>query len=170
MERCNDTKRVLNYCRDALAEINNDDPTGPTWERRWASLIALLRTACETLEREAPAYWDQHMKRPNANVKGRDPRKNWSPDIFGKFIQTDANLFLHEGKLTTGQSAMVGIQGVSCQALVAGQQASPTPSQSMPWTKISYHFNSGHYVDRDPRNIAEEAIEWLQKQIELAEK
>jgi hypothetical protein len=113
MEKCNDTRRILGYCRDALDEVKKDEPTGAIWERRWTSLMALLRTACEILKREAPDWWKKHISAPNASVRGRDPKKRWRPDIFGQFIWTDSNLFLHEGKNTTDQSAIVHLQGTS---------------------------------------------------------
>jgi hypothetical protein len=111
------------------------------------------------------------MKAPNAGVKGRDPRKNWSPDIFGKFILTDSNLFLHEGKLTTGQSAAVFLPGASMQALAGDQQPTPAPpAEASRKATISYHMNSGHYAGCDPRDLANQAIIWLEQQIENAEK
>jgi hypothetical protein len=107
MESCEDTKRIIQYCKDALDEIRTEELTGPLWERRWAALITLLRTACEVLRAEAPNYWQKNMKAPNAAVKGRNSKNEWKPDIFGKFIWTDANLFLHRGISTTGQSLRV---------------------------------------------------------------
>jgi hypothetical protein len=178
MEKCNDTRRILSNCHDALAEIRKDEPTGATWERRWASLMALLRTACLVLEREAPAWWKSQIYAPNAGVKGRDPKKSWSPDIFGQFVWTDSNLFLHEGKHTTGQSAAVPLQGASAQALAGaiglggrGQQPRPEPPPVPPSkAKISYDMNTGRYAGCDPRDVADEAILWLQQQIDGAEK
>ena len=113
------TERLLSYCRSALSEIRNEIPVGALWERRWASLITLLRTACEVLEREAP-LWKDHMKQLNADKKGRDAKKNWEPAIYGKFIYTDANLFLHEGSLSVGQSAMISVPGASVRIIAAG--------------------------------------------------
>ena len=122
MEPCNDTKRILVYCKDAIAEIRNEELTGSLWERHWASLITLLRTACEVLRKEAPAYWRKHMQAPNSKLKGRDEKNNWKPPIFGKFIWTDANLFLHQGIVTVGQSRTVFVQGVRAKASVAGEK------------------------------------------------
>jgi hypothetical protein len=44
------------------------------------------------------------------------------------------------------------------------------PPVSPPKTEIFYHMNTGRYADCDPRDVAEEAILWLQQQIEGAEK
>jgi hypothetical protein len=168
MEKCDVTRRVLEYCRDALDEIKKEEPTGAPWERRWASLMALLRTACETLKRDAPTWWQSKIYAPNAAVKGK---KNWCPDIFGPFIWTDANLFLHEGKLTTGQSAAVPTQGAAAYALAGGQQPPPVPPPApLPKVEISYHMNTGFYAGRDARDVADEAISWLQQQIDGAER
>jgi hypothetical protein len=170
MEHCNDTKRILEYCKEALSEIRTEEPTGAHWVRRWASLMALLRTACAMLEREAPVYWKKYMKTPNAAVKGRDPKKDWKPKIFGKFICTDSNLFLHQGISTTGQSRMVPIQGVSARASVAGEKLEPLPPQTSPPPPItSYHMNTGFYKGKVPQDVAEKAIAWLEKQISIAE-
>lgn len=167
---CHDTRRILAYCRNALDEIRQGEPTGATWERRWASLMALLRTACEMLKREAPEWWNDRMVIANKEVKGRDARNDWKPDIFGKFIWTDSNLFLHQGKLTTGQSVTVFLGGLSVQARVAGQEPPPAPApQPGRKTEIYYHMNVGPYAGHDPRDLAGEAISWLQQQIEGAE-
>jgi hypothetical protein len=105
--------------------------------------MTLLRTACAMLEREAPVYWKKYMKTPNATVKGRDPKKDWKPKIFGKFIWTDANLFLHQGISSTGQSRMVPIQGVSARASAAGEKLEPLLPQTPPPPQItSYHINT----------------------------
>lgn len=170
MELCKITKRVIKYCEEALEELRIEEPTGQRWERRWASLISLLRTACEVLEQEAPSYWHTYMKAPNALVRGRDRGRNWKPDIFGKFIWKDANLFLHEGHLTTGQSIIVSLQGVSVQGVAAGEQVKPLRSpKPVPPPIVSYRMTDGHYQDRDPRDVAHEAIDWLMKQVAIAE-
>jgi hypothetical protein len=170
MEACNDTKRILNYCKETLSEIRSETPTGPLWERRWAAVITLLRTACEVLKREAPDYWKIHMKIPNASVKGRDPEKGWSPQIYGEFICMDANLFLHQGQSRTGQSAIVPLPGAGMQALAAGEVPKPIAPPPPPHAPIiSYHMNSGPYSGRHPLDVAEEAIAWLEEQIGIAE-
>jgi hypothetical protein len=152
MESCADTKRILGYCTDALDEIIEETSTGTLWERRWASLLALLRTACETLRREAPIHWNKHLQTPNTDVKGRDVQKNWKPDIFGKFIWTDANLFLHQGKSKAGQSVTTRITGMSAQASVAGEKVrTQPPPKAAPSSLISYHMNSGPFKNKDPR-------------------
>jgi hypothetical protein len=129
MEPCPRTKRVVNFCKDALAEIRQDPPQGGTWERRWASLIALLRTASETLRSEAKQHWKARMVARNACVKGQrggDAKNDWDPPIYGKFIWGGANLFLHRGLRTSGQSVMVHLEGVSAQALVGSEKPKRT--------------------------------------------
>jgi hypothetical protein len=157
MERCNDTGRILSCCRDALDEIKKDAPTGATWERRWASLMALLRTACEVLKREAPTWWKNQIYAPNAGIKGRDQKKTWSPDIFGSFIWTDSNLFLHEGKHTTGQSLNITLPGASVQALAgalgggSAEQPRPMPPPAPPpKPELSYHTIRSSCCARSP--------------------
>lgn len=171
MMKCDDARRMLSYCYDALNEIKSEKPTGATWERRWASLMALLRTACGTLEREAPDWWRSEMKARNANIRGRDVKKNWKPEIFGKFIWANSNLFLHEGKSTTGQSAMIYLQPAVAYARAAGEPPHPvsSPEPRKP-AEIYYHFNTGHYTSCDPFDVADQAISWLQRQVDDAEK
>jgi hypothetical protein len=171
MEPCPETKRILEYCKEALNEIRTEEPTGSLWVRRWASLMALLRTTCEVLRKDAPIYWRQYMKKPNAHIKSRD-RSEWTPDIFGKFIWTDANLFLHQGKSTTGQSIMVFLQGAEVQTLIGDHKPKPTPPPPPPPPPpsiTSYQMNTGPYKGRDPRAVADEAIAWLEEQILIAE-
>jgi hypothetical protein len=166
METCDCTKRILALCVDAIKEIRNDMPTGDRWVRRWASLLALLRTACEVLESEAPNYWRLHMKGPNARKKGRDAKKNWQPDIFGKFIWTNANLFLHEGLVGEAQSIMP--HGSNMQKRVQG--VTDFRNQELPPDRFSYHMNSDPYVGQDALEVATQAVNWLKHQIEIAEK
>jgi hypothetical protein len=101
MEDCTKTKRIVAFCADAINELGDTPPLGDLWDRRWASLLALLRTACEVLEKDAQSYWRTHVKEPNV---GRG-KKNWKPPIFG-FIWRDANLFLHEGRTEEDQAIM----------------------------------------------------------------
>jgi hypothetical protein len=172
MENCTNTERFLTYCKDALEEIKGEQPTGGAWERRWGSLMALFRTTCEILRGEAPNYWRLRMETPNAakrGGRGGDVKNEWEPSIFGKFIWTDANLFLHQGKLTAGQSRIVYLQGVSAQALAAGEQPKPVEAPApVPAPETSYHMNTEPYKARDPLEVAAEAIVWLEKQIEEA--
>lgn len=170
MEACTETRRILGYCKDALQEIKAEDPTGARWERHWTSLMALLRTTCEVLRSESPNYWDRHMEKPNAHIRGRDPKRDWAPQIYGKFIWTDANLILHQGILTVGQSRMVFLTGVSAQASVAGEKISPLPPPSTPTPpQTIYRMNTGHYKGHDPLDLADKAIGWLEQQIAIAE-
>jgi hypothetical protein len=106
LELCPKTTQIIGYCSDQIKEIADSQPTGDLWARRWASLLALLRTACLVLKVEAPEYWRNQIKKPNANIKGRDAKKDWAPPIFGKFIWTNANLFLHEGVIAEERSIM----------------------------------------------------------------
>ena len=170
MNKCDNTRRILEYCREALDEIREQEPMGATWVRRWASLLALLRTASLILEGEAPEWWKREMVAPNAHIKGRDAKKDWDPPIFGKFIWTDSNLFLHQGKQNTGQSVAVFAQGASAQALASGGSEPSVPSPASPRkTEVSYRMNSGYFENHNPLDIAEMAIIWLQQAIETAE-
>jgi hypothetical protein len=122
------------------------------------------------LKREAPIYWENNVKAPNAQVTGRDPQKNWKPDIYGKFIWTDANLFPHRGISTAGQSRMVALPSVSARACAAGEILKPLPPSPPPPAAITHcHMNTEPYKDQDPGNVADEAIAWLEEQFKIAE-
>jgi len=43
------------------------------------------------------------------------------------------------------------------------------PAPAVPPPLTSYHMNSGLYEGRDPRDVADEAISWLEQQIAIAE-
>jgi hypothetical protein len=65
---------------------------------------------------------------------------------------------------------MVPIQGVSARASVAGENLEPLlPQASPPPAITSYHMKTGPYEGEDPRDVAEEAIAWLEEQIKIAE-
>jgi hypothetical protein len=166
LEQCNTTEKIVSHCDEAMAEIQRELPTGDLWERRWASLLALLRTACETLRKGAPVYWQAHMVSPNAGKKGRDSKNNWEPEIFGKFIWTDSNLFLHQGVMPESQSIMP--HGPNMQKQVQGVTASQTQGPLPP--PVSYHMNIEPYVGRGALEVAAEAVDWLKDQIAIAEK
>lgn len=106
------------------------------------------------------------MQRSNAGVKVRDRKKNWQPDIFGKFIWTDANIFLHEGRISEAKSIMP--HGSNMQKRVQGVSDSQEPD--LPPTRFSYHMNSEPYTGQDALEIATDAVNWLKYQIEIAEK
>lgn len=166
MEPCERTKRILALCEDAIDEIRNDTPTGDLWVRRWGSLLGLLRTACEVLRKEAPEYWEKFMKLPNAGKKGRD-RNNWEPDIFGKFIWTDANLFLHQGIVHEAES----MPHVPNMAVRIVQGVTDVRNQEpLPPTRFSYFMNSEPYKGRLALDVATEAVEWLKSQNAIAER
>jgi hypothetical protein len=174
VEDCTKTERFVGFCRDAIDELDKQRPTGADWERKWGSLMALLRTSSELLRGEAPVYWRLRMATPNDGKKGArggDAKNEWEPRIYGKFIWTDANLFLHRGDLTAGQSLMIQLQGVAAQAIAAGETPKPTPpSPPPPPPRVYYHLNTGPYEGPDALRVAEEAIQWLEKQIEEARK
>jgi hypothetical protein len=164
LEHCETTKKIVSQCDEAIAEIKRELPTGNLWERRWASLLSLLRTCCETLRKEAPVYWKAHMVLPNAGKKGRDPKNNWEPEIFGKFIWTDSNLFLHQGVVAESRSIMP--HGPNMQKQVQGITASKNLGLLPP---VSYHMNIEPYVGRGALEVAAEAVDWQKKQIAIAE-
>jgi hypothetical protein len=166
LEKCERTKRVLGFCDEAIWEIRDEMPTGDLWERRWASLLALLRTATEVLKADAPIFWELHMKKPNAGAGGRDPKKNWRPDIFGKFIWTDANLFLHEGLIRVAQSIMP--HGSNMQKIVQGLTGSQ--NQELPPPHFSYHMNSEPYSGQGELEVSSQAVRWLKQQVEITER
>lgn len=169
MEKCERTKRVIGFCLEAIQEIRDEMPTGDQWERRWASLLALLRTASETLKAEARTFWKVHMEKPNEDIRGRqDAQKNnnWKPDIYGKFIWSDANLFLHKGQINEAQSIMA--HGSNMQKLVQG--VADPQNQELPPPRFSYHINSEPYRGRDALEVALEAVQWLKELVEIAEK
>jgi hypothetical protein len=114
------------------------------------------------------------MEQQNAQISGRnrkkkrrgDSKKVWDPPIFGKFIWTDSNLFLHEVISTTVQ--LVFIQNPPpLRASVAGEKLEPLPPSPPPRT--SYYMKTDPYRGRDPRDVAGEAISWLEQQIAIAE-
>jgi hypothetical protein len=166
MESCDRTKKVLAYCEDAIDEIRSDMPTGDLWVRRWASLLALLRTACEVLKKEAPIYWKQSMVQPNAGKKDRDAKNDWQPDIFGKFIWTNANLFLHQGLVREETSIMPHTRNMQ---MFIVQGATHVRNQELP-NRFSYFMNSEPYKGRLALEVAAEAVTWLKGQIAIAER
>jgi hypothetical protein len=170
VEECAKTERFVGFCKDALDELHKQGPMGADWERKWGSLMALLRTACDLLRKDAPRHWERAMRTPNAHKRGgRDVMNEWDPPIFGKFIRTDANLFLHQGDLTVGQSLMIELQGVAAQAVAAGETPKPIPpSPPRPQPRPYYHFNKGPYEGQDPLRVAAKAIDWLEEQIKEA--
>jgi hypothetical protein len=160
MEPCETTRRIILYCREALDEIRRDEPTGALWERRWVSLMAMLRTAAETLRKEAPTQWGE-LKSHNAHIKsprGRDVKTLWSPDIFGRFIWSDANLFLHQGKVTANHHGTAVFHDLPGRAV-----SGPLPNL------INAYYATDDYAGRDALVVAHEAIDWLTEQAAAAE-
>jgi hypothetical protein len=164
LELCPKTTKIIGYCYDQLKEIEDSQPTGDLWARRWASLLALLRTACLVLEAEASDYWREQVAKPNAHIKGRHAKEDWTPPIFGKFIWTNANLFLHEGVIPEGHSIMP--HGSNMQRNVQGDTASK--DRQIPPERYTYHMNTDPYKGQDALEIAKKAVNWLNRQVEMA--
>jgi len=166
MEDCNKTKRIVAFCADAISELADTPPLGSAWGRRWASLLALLRTACEMLEKDAPNYWLTYMEQPNAGQRGRDRKKNWQPPIFGKFIWTDANMFLHQGQTAEDAATMPHSPPMS-MFVSQGVPMPPTDPERGPPTRQT--DLEPPYRGKNALELAKEAVGWLEAQIKIAE-
>jgi hypothetical protein len=169
VENCEKTKRVVRHCADAIREIETEmpQPTGDKWERRWASLLSLLRTATLRLEADAPLYWNKYMRQPNAvHKKERDPKRHWAPDIFGKFIWRDSNLFLHQGGTAEDESIMPHLPS-AMMAVVQGASTALLKAEEP--LRVSYHIKDPPYEGRDALEVAKEAVAWLNARIVIAE-
>jgi hypothetical protein len=129
---------VLSDCKEARAELV-DGVQGSLWRRRWTTVVTLLRATLHTLAKadavQDPALADALNTRWDA-FKQTKP----VPEILWSFIEEDRNLILKEYSHRAGQSAKAG-------AIV----------------ETTYHMNSGPFAGRDPRDIATEAIQWVER-------
>jgi hypothetical protein len=167
MEDCTKTQRIVAFCADAISELEDTPPLCSAWDRRWASLVALLRTACEVLKQDAPNYWRTHMEQPNAGQTGRDGKKNWQPPIFGKFIWTDANLFLHQGQTAEDQAKMPHSPSMSMFV----SQLAPMPPTDLELGPPTLQTDlEPPYQGKSALEVGREAVEWLEEQIRIAER
>jgi hypothetical protein len=173
MKDCTKTKRIVAFCADALDELGSTAPLSNTWDRRWASLLALLRTACEVLKKDAPNYWRTYMEEPNTEQmergrknKNRDQEKSWQPPIFGKFIQTYSNLFLHQGRTAEDKGMMPHSLPMG---MFGPQMASMPPPDAQRGPPTRHTDLPPPYQGKDPLEVAKEAVDWLEAQIKIAE-
>jgi hypothetical protein len=158
-------REVLDYCKHALVLLR-EGPTGHDWVVKWAGAIGLLRTVGDALRNDDEPRIRTAQNRWWKEIEGTKP----SPQIFWDFVRRDRNLLLHEADLTAGQSTMVFVQGVSVTALAADQKPLPeSKARPIPKAIHSYHMNSGPFSGRDPRDLVQEAIEWLEVQITAIE-
>ena len=131
---------VLSDCRDAHAELV-DGLQGSEWRRRWTTVVVLLRTVLHVLDKvDAPrsegvrAAVDARWER----LKSSKPQ----PEILWGFIDADRNLILKEYEHRAGQSARVFV----------GEGRAET----------TYHMNTGPFAGQDPREVAADAMKWLE--------
>jgi hypothetical protein len=166
MEDCAKTKRIVAFCVDGINDLRDTPPMGILWDRRWASLLALVRTASEVLEMDAPIYWQAYMEKPNVGHKGRDAKKRWQPPIFGKFIWTDANLFLHQGRTHEDEAMMPHTPPMGMYAAQLTPMPPPDAERGPPTRQTDLE---PPYCGRNSVEVAREAVDWLEAQIKIAE-
>ena len=167
MEDCTKTKRIVVFCADALDELEGTPPLGALWDRRGASLLALLRTACEVLKKDAPTYWGTHLEQPNAGQTGRDRKKNWQPPIFGRFIWGDANLFLHQGQTAEDGAMMPHSAPMSMYVSQMAPMPPPDAERGAPTRQTDL---APPYRGKSALELAKEAVDWVEEQIRIAER
>jgi hypothetical protein len=138
---------VLDDCREARAQLM-EGIQGATWRVRWVTMVVLLRTVLHVLDKvDAPtdaALSEASRKAWNA-VKATRPE----PTILWGFIEEDRNLLLKTYEHRSGQSVTV-YMGVGAETY--------------------YHMNSpSPFVGKDPRDVADQAIEWLAQYLDKVE-
>jgi hypothetical protein len=126
---------VLDDCRLARSELV-DGLTGPWWRIRVFTVMALLRASLHALNKVDAAT--EPMTSANASVWSE---RNTAP-IFRDFIEMDRNLLLKQYQLRAGQN--VGIYLGSRRR------------------EITYSMNDGPFKGRDPRDLVDDAIKWIE--------
>jgi hypothetical protein len=170
-------REILYHCHLGLHELRSHHRG--SWFVLWAGTLALLRTVVDALKkdadhriRKAQAKWFGLMKRDNI-AAGRAVQKQddtWEPAIFWQFIRKDRNLLLHEARSTVATAATIDLTHISIRTTSTGEQVPvfPAPQPSQPI--YSYTMSTPPYAERDARDVVEEAIQWLEQQIDQIEK
>jgi hypothetical protein len=173
-------RELLQTCKSAALELRKDPTT--SWFVLWAGTLGLLRTIGDLLKndadnriRKSQIGWFNQMKHENgAAGRGTDLKKDgnkWEPAIYWQFIRRDRNLLFHEAQSTVSQSANVPLVGVSATATAAGEEPRPiVRSPDPPRATYFYTMSTPPYAGRDARDVAEEAIQWWEEQIDKIEK
>jgi hypothetical protein len=151
-------RTVLDDCREALAELN-EDPLDGRWRRRLVTVLALLRAVGHVLH----------------EVDGkRDPRlqaiirQHWNhppPSIFSDFIKRERDSILKEYRTNAGLGVTVR-PGTVHLDLKTGEQTMRTPSRP---NLYDYTMKAGTYKGRDQRHVAQEAIDWWESHLSRIE-
>jgi hypothetical protein len=134
---------VLADCREAHAELV-DGLVGSLWRRRWATVVVLLRTTCDVLGKVDRVEGAKEVR--DAIDAAWFKLNEDKPDIYFKFIKSDRDLLVHEYQYLAGQNATV----------LLGEKR----------TEITYSMNDGPFKGQDPRAVAAEAMEWLERYLD----
>jgi hypothetical protein len=135
---------VLSDAREAVEDLV-DGIQGSQWRRRWTAVVVLLRTTMYVLK-DVDAKGDSRLDRVVTEMWNELKATEPDPPIFWDFIDRDRQLIAHFYEHRAGQS-------VNVFGKIVG---------NIPYSETSYQMNEGTFAGQDPRNVARQALDWLQ--------
>ena len=128
-------------CREAHHELKNG-LVGSLWRRRWVAFITLIRAIGHVLKEVDGNKWNGLDE-----IVSTEWDKWKQEPIFKEFIENERNNVLKQYKFK------------------AQQNLNFDPSRS----EISYSMEFGYFHGKDPREIAEMALDWWDEKLKLIE-
>lgn len=119
---------------------------------RWTTLVVLLRMVLHVL-RKIDAEQDSRIKEASevrwAKLLEAKAARDPEVVIFTEFIEEDRNLILKEYRYRVGQGVNIYSRG-----------------SGSPDVEIIYEMTDGPFLGQDPRQVAAEAIAWLERYLD----
>lgn len=125
-----------------------DGLQGADWRIRWVGILALLRAVMHTLK-NVDCKTDPNLEETEAREWALLRETRSGASVFWEFIYRDRTLALKEYDLRSGQNVTI----------FPGERS-----------EYQYHMNApSPYAGQDPRDVVDEAIQWLEAYIEAVE-
>ncbi len=130
-------------CREAHRELMSG-LEGSLWRRRWVAFIALIRAIGHVLKEVDGNKWSGLDK-----IVSIEWDKWKQEPIFKEFIENERNNVLKQYKFKAQQNLKLNFDPAS--------------------SEISYSMESGYFKGKNPREIAEMALDWWDEKLKLIE-
>lgn len=139
---------VLQDCRDAINELNNDIQ-GSVWRRKWTTAVILLRTIGHVLE-SVDSKISAHHKVAIEEAHKQINNSKHDNLIFFEFIKKERDLIVKEYKTSAGQGVTVYVGFGDNKSTVVNH----------------YLINSGPFEGQDQRDVLREAVKWWEEYLD----
>lgn len=161
-------RNVLADCEAALGELEAY-PAGTEFRLRWVTVVTLLRTVGHALHKVDSKAGASAEATIEARYREWTDRAHSEHAIFRDFIEQERNNILKEYKLGAGQGVNIEVPCVKLERQPDGSLKHVNPDEKGT-TTYTYRMKDEPYRNEDPRDVAQQAIDWWHHQLDAIDK